>query len=332
MSDLLTQKEIDELMASIQTGAPVHGDAKGKNKSAIKIYDFKTAKRVPRDNIKTFYVIYESFSRLLVTYLNATLGVPCDASVVSIEEQTYVEFTNAASNVSVLSIIKMPPLKGSILMRLSSELSYSILDCLLGGADSPSKMHRMFTDIDLVILEKVIRQILILNNDAWEKILKINTVLDGIETNVQFTQIVPPNDTILLITLSIEITGKESLMNFCLPYTSVEPISKLLNDRLISSGAITFENSEETTRNILKKIEPTNVFLKAYFNETTITMDEILTLKTGDVIQLEHKLTYPINIEIGHIPRLKGILGAKSKYYAIKITQICDEEENINER
>jgi len=327
VSDLLTQQEIDELMASIQTGNDIPSDDKTKSKNQIKAYDFKTARRVPRDHIRTFNVIYESFSRLLVTYLNSTLGVPCDANVVSIEEQTYVEFTNAVSNVSVLSLLKMPPLKGSQLMRISPEMAYYVLDCLLGGAQSPSKKHRMFTDIDLVILEKVIRQILLLNNEAWDKILKINTVLEGIETNIQFSQIVPPTDTVLLITISVGISGRQSLMNFCLPYTSIEPISKSLNTRLLSSSGIEIENSQETTKNILKKIEHTNIYLKAFFNETTITMEDIINLKPGDVIQLEHKLNEPINLNIGHIPRLKGILGSKSKNYAIKVTHICDEEE-----
>jgi flagellar motor switch protein FliM len=327
VSELLTQKEIDELLAAIQDGNASEIIDKEEKKEKIRIYDFKTAKRVPRDQIKTLHVVYESFTRLLATYLNGALGVLCDATVTSIEEQTYMEFTNAVSSTSVLAILKMPPLVGPLLLRLSPEISYSIIECLLGGMNSPSDKRRVFTEIDLVILEKIIRQILLLNNDAWQKVLKVNATLDGIETSIQFAQIVPPSDTILIITINVTVADSEALINLCIPYTAIEPISKSLNARLLNATSHEKIQYDEYTELILKNIETTPVVMKASLSETTISMEDLMNLQINDVIQLDHRLDEPIKLDIGHIPRLKGVLGVKNKHYAIRLTQINEEED-----
>ncbi len=327
MNELLTQSEIDELLAAIKEGADVPADSSNAKKSEARPYDFRTAKRVSRDQIKTLNVIYESFSRLLSTYLTGTLGVVCDTSVLSIEEQSYVEFTNAVSPSSVLAILKMPPLAGPLLLRVSPELSYTVLDCLLGGMNVPSTSHRNFTEIDLVIIEKIVRQFLLLNSEAWEKITKVSTLLEGLETSVQFAQIVPANETILIITLNVHLLNSDALMNFCLPYPAIEPIAKDLNMRLIAFGQNEKAPTDQYQDEILSNLNDTQVILKAILSETTIKIEDLMSLQIGDVVQLENKIVDPIKINIGHISRLSGILGRKANRYAIKITQINDVED-----
>lgn len=330
MNELLTQSEIDELLASIQEGTDEAIDISNKSKNEARSYDFRTAKRVSRDQLKTLHIIYESFSRLLSTYLTGTLGFMCDTTILSIEEQSFTEFTNAVSASSILAILKMPPLTGPLLLRISPELSYSVLDCLLGGMNSPNDTHRLFTEIDLVILEKIIRHFLLLNNEAWEKILKVNTLLEGLETSVQFAQIVPPTETILIVTLSVRIRDNNALVNLCIPYPAIEPISKALNTRLIAFGQNEKIQTDQYQEEILSNLHHTQVILKAILSETTIRIEDLMNLQVGDVVQLEHKLSDPIKIDIGHISRLSGVLGKKSNHYAIKITQINDAEDNNN--
>lgn len=331
MNELLTQSEIDELLASIQGGNIQNNDTMGSKRKEVRLYDFRTAKRVPRDQIKTLNVVYETFARLLGTYLTGTLGILCKTSVISIEEQSYLEFTNAVSPSSVLAILKMPPLTGPLLMRLSPELSYSILECLLGGVNSLSNKHQVFTEIDLVILEKIIRHFLLQHNEAWEKVMKVNTLLDGIETSVQFAQIVPPTETILIVTLNVAILDTETIMNLCIPYPTIEPIAKILRTRFTVTNQDENEDMEKYEEEILQHLHQTPVILKASLSETTIRIEDLLNLQVGDVIQLEHKLSDPVKIDIGHIPKLYGVLGKKGSRYAVRITQISEEENKNNE-
>ena len=189
----------------------------------------------------------------------------------------------------------------------------------------------MFTEIDLVILEKIIRQFLPLINESWEKVVHIKTQLEGIETNIQFAQIVPPSETIAIVTLSLRIMGNDCLISMCIPYGSMEPVADILNARLLAVGRPETEMERTYHDPILKKIKTTLVPLKAILSETTITVNELRQLQAGDVIQLDNRIGDPIQINIAHMPRLIGQLGTKSKRYAIQVTGFVYEEDEEHE-
>lgn len=327
MGEILTQQEIDQLLRSLDDGtSSVIPDAPSTG-NKIRSYDFRTANRIPRDQMKTLHSIYENFARVFSTYLTGTLGVLCDADIVSIEEQTFQEFTNSTPPASLLAILKMEPLHGPTLFQLSPEIAYAILECLLGGSGSPAENRRMFTEIDLVILEKIVRQLLPIISGAWDKIVKVETVLDGMETSLQFAQIVQPSETIVIITINAKIGTVEALLNFCLPQIALEPVAKDLNTRLLAVGRIDRKNTENYHDSILEMIRTTPVNLKAILSETTITVSELMNLQVGDVIQLDSKLGDNMVLKIGHIPRLEGVLGSRGNRYAVRITGINYEEE-----
>ncbi|MBP7402119.1 MAG: flagellar motor switch protein FliM [Clostridia bacterium] len=325
MADILSQNEIDQLLQALNDGDADALLGESAVELRIKPYDFRTANRIPRDQIKTLHIIYENFARLLSTYLTGTLGTMCETNVAFIEEQTYFEFSNSVPPNSILAILGMQPLESPVLLRVSPELSYMILECLLGGMDMASEIHRNFTEIDLVILEKIIHQILPLCDESWEKVLSVNTRLDGIETSVQFAQIVPPNETIAIVTIGVQIGGTEGLINICIPQMALEPIAKILSTRLLNSGrpAKADDSYQET---MLHMLQTTPIPLKAILAETTIQVSDLVGLQVGDVIQLEARPGDPVKVDIGHIPRILGALGTHSSHLAVQITDIHFDE------
>ncbi|NLN45786.1 MAG: flagellar motor switch protein FliM, partial [Clostridiaceae bacterium] len=263
MADILSQNEIDQLLQALHDGSADAFMGESAIETRVKPYDFRTANRIPRDQIKTLHIIYETFAHLLSTYLTGTLGATCDTSVAYIEEQTYSEFSNSLPPNSTLAILETKPLEAPVLLRLSPELAYMILECLLGGLDTVSDIHRNFTEIDLVILEKIIRQILPLFDESWSKVLSVSSRLDGLETSVQFAQIVAPNETVAIITLSVRIGAQEGQVNICLPQMALEPIAKILNTRLLNAGHSSRQTNESDQETMLAMIRMTPVPMRA---------------------------------------------------------------------
>jgi len=327
MSDILTQKEIDQLLQDVSEAKVMKASAGQPGDPKIRVYDFRTANRIPRDQIKTLNLIYETFARQVSIFLTATLGVNCDASLLSIEEQTFLEMSNSIQPGSLMAILKMAPLHGPVLFRLSPEVSYAMIESLLGGDAQPHDFRRSFTEIDLAILEKIIRQILLQVNEAWERIVHVNTVLESIETSIQFAQIVQPGDTIVTVSIGLNIGGNQSLINFCIPQNALEPVNKNLNNRLLATGHPEKKPTDSYHDTILDKIKTSKIPLKAILSETTIRIQDLITLQVGDVIQLDNKTHQPIKLKIGHISRLSGVLGYRNHRYAIKITSVNYEED-----
>ncbi|MDP4153153.1 MAG: flagellar motor switch protein FliM [Bacillota bacterium] len=331
MADVLSQREIDELLKALTTGDVDTQVVKPEEPKGIKKYDFKTANKFPKEQMRTLNIIYENFALLLSTFLSGTLGTYCEVNVVSVEEQAYYEFTNSFPSPVILAIMSMNPLEGSSLLEVSPSVAYAILSRLFGGLATATGTDRMFTEIDLVIIEKIIRQFMPLLNEAWSKVMKIDTLLDRIETSSQFAQIVSANETIAIITVSVKVDDTEGLMNFCIPHISVEPIAKNLNTRLASTGTSYGKKVESNKDAIIRQLYNTQLTLHAVLSETAVTVRDITHLQPGDVIQLDKKIDDLISVKVEHLPKIIGSLGVKGNKYAIKIADIEKEEEALNE-
>ena len=334
MSEILSQNEIDELLKAMSTGSyssEDDADAEG-DESRVREYDFRTANRFSKEHIKTLNMIYENFAMLFTTYLSGTLRAMCQVDVVSIEEQKYQEFTNSLPSPVVLGIFSMPPLVGPTLIELSPSVTYMIISRLLGGIESRSSASKSFTEIELALVERVMRQFILLLKESWERVIKIETHLDRIETSSQFAQIVAANETIAIITLNVKIGASEGLVNFCLPHMALEPVVKQLNTKNIFRSSIEDSARVPATANIQQRINVTKLDLTAQFNGTRNTFRDILHLQPGDIIRLDHKLNDPLTVKVGHLPKFMAEVGVRERRYAMKITEILREEDLEHEQ
>ena len=80
MSDILTQAEIDELLNALSAGLEPETPPETSNETSIKPYDFKTANRFPKEQIRTMSIAFQSYSQLMSNRLTAILrtSVECE--------------------------------------------------------------------------------------------------------------------------------------------------------------------------------------------------------------------------------------------------------------
>ena len=332
LGNVLSQKEIDELLKGIHSGElDVDEIRNDEDEVKIKKYDFKGPNKFAKEQIRTLNIIYENFAQLMASHLTGMLRIYCQVDVVSVEEQTYQEFNNSLPEPVILAILGLNPLEGPALIEVSSSISYRIIDLILGGKGHESEHSTNFTEIEIAIIERVLRQLLVHLKESWYRVLKINPTIDKIETNAQFAQIVSPNETIAIITLSVQIGEVEGLVNFCIPYLSIEPAIKNLNTKYWFSSNYTKKELDDYRPDITKKIIKTPLTIRAILGESTLSISDILSLQAGDVLNLEKNISKELEVKVGHLNKFKGILGIHNKKYAIKITDIIMEEEDDNE-
>jgi flagellar motor switch protein FliM len=193
------------------------------------------------------------------------------------------------------------------------------------------EVTRNFTEIELVLLERVIRQFVGLLKESWGRVVELrNVMLERIETSPQFAQIVALNETVALVTIKIAIGRNEGLMVFCLPQLALEPISKQLNTKMMFQSSDNRSHPPQTQK-IRSRIETTPLPVRAVFGETQTSVRDVLGLQQGDIIQLDHNLSQPLTLKIGHLAKFRGSIGIKDNRYAIKISEIIREEETENE-
>ncbi len=231
MGDILSQEEIDSLLSALSSGEVDAEEMKNADERTIKNYDFKRPAKFSKEHLRTLELIFEHYGRLLSTNLPVYLRKNIQVSVVSSETVTFNEFTNALSNPVILGIINFQPLSGNILIDLTSSLGYAFIDRMLGGNGEPIDKVRDFSEIEMGILYKIITISAQLLREPWKNVIEVDPVLERIETNTQFAQIIAPNEMIAIVTLNVKMAEVEGFLNICIPYLTIETIIDNLNTK-----------------------------------------------------------------------------------------------------
>lgn len=327
LNEILSQSEIDNLINDLEMGdQETANDRAGDSERCVRPYDFKTANRFPKEQMRTINIVMQNYTQLLSNYFASALGNTCEIEILSIEELTFYEFNNALPSPVVLAIVNVEPFEGSIMMQVSAELADAVISRLFGGASTNTLTKKAFTEIELVIIERVIRQMLHFFDEAWTKVIKTRSKLERIETSSQFAQIVDINEPIAVITLSVKIGSDTGVISICLPHMALEPVAKQLNTRSWYSNS-QGRKINPNSKAMGKKIYNTMVQLHAIFNDTTASVKDIAYLQVGDVIQLEHQLDEPLTVKVQNIPKFRADIGTNGLKYAIRITDVIKEKD-----
>ncbi|MBQ8546860.1 MAG: flagellar motor switch protein FliM [Lachnospiraceae bacterium] len=325
MGDVLSQKEIDDLLAAFSSGEIDAEEMKGTTEKQVKNYDFNRPTKFSREHLRTLEIIFEHYGRLLSTHLPAYLRRTVNVEVMNSEAVIYSEFTNALSNPVLLGIVDFKPLEGNIIIELSDNLGFAIVDRMLGGPGLPLDKSRDFSEIELVIIERIFTIITNLLHDPWENVVSLRPRLTRIETNCQFAQMIAPNETVSIITLNVKVGNTEGMLNICIPYAVLEPVIDKLNTKSWYSSE-KLKDDEVYREFIELVIAKAKVPIKAILGRSTISVNDFINMQKGDIIKLDTKMEDELNVFVGNIWKFTALPGSSSDTYAVKISSIVREE------
>lgn len=325
MGDVLSQSEIDNLLAALSSGELDADEFKDTGEKVIKNYDFHRPSKFSKEHLRTLDIIFEHYGRLLSTHLPAYLRKNVQVEVINSEAVVYQEFTNALSNPVLLGIIDFSPLEGNIIIELAENVGYAIVDRMLGGSGNPLEKSRDFSEIELVIIERIFTVMTNILSEPWANVVKLNPRLIRIETNSQFAQIISPSDMASIVTLNIKIGNIEGMMNVCLPYACLEVIIDKLNTKywystMQEKGDSNYQEFIETA------IAKARIPVKAVLGKSSISLNELIQMQKGDIIKLDRKIDDELSVYVGNIKKFTALPGASSDSYAVKISTIIREE------
>ena len=326
MGEVLSQNEIDNLLKALSSGELDVEEIKNNEEKTVKNYDFARPAKFSKEHLRTLEIIFEHYGRLLSTNLPAYLRRPVQVEVMNSEAVTYSEFSNALSNPVLLGVIDFEPLEGNIVMEIASNIGFAMVDRLLGGAGNPLDKVREFSEIELVILERMFSICVNLLRDPWQNVVSIVPRLERIETNSQFVQIISPSEMIAIITINLKIGDVEGLMNICLPYIVLEPVMDKLNTKYWFS---TMQDKDVNTYEeaIASLISKAQIPVKAILGSSSISVNDFLNLNVGDIIKLNSRMDDELNVYVGNINKFTALPGSSNDRYAVRLTKVLRGDE-----
>jgi len=326
LGEVLSQNEIDSLLAALSNGELDAEEIKAKDEVHVRNYDFARPAKFSKEHLRTLEIIFEHYARLLSTHLPLHLRKNVQVSVASSETVVFSEFSNALSNPVILGVVDFNPLKGSIMMEMSPNLGFTVIDRMLGGQGAPIEKNRGFSEIELIILEKIMVLCMQLMKEPWKNVAEINPIMERIETNSQFAQIIAPNDMIAIVTLNVTIGNVDGFMNICIPYFTVEDVIDRLSTRFWYSS-MKEDSEEDLSIYIESLIRRAEVPITARLGKSIITVDDFANLQCGDIIRLDTNAGEMLPVYVGNIKKFLAVPGKVNDNYAVRVTSVLREEE-----
>ncbi len=326
MGDVLSQSEIDSLLSALSAGELDVEEIENSKEKQVKDYDFRRPTKFSKEHLRTLEIIFEHYGRLLSTNLPVYLRKAVNVEVASSETVTFSEFTNALSNPVVLGVINFKPLTGNILMEISTNIAFAILDRMLGGQGLPLDKNRDFSEIELSILDKIMVTCMNLLREPWKNVVEIDPFLERIETNPQFAQIIAPNEMIAIVTLLIRIGEVEGYMNACLPFITLEDVMDKLNTKFWFA-TMQADNDENYSEYIEAMIRRATIPVKAVLGKSVVSVMDFASLQVGDVIRLDSDVDGELSIYVGNLKKFTALPGTNKDKYAVRVTSVIHEEE-----
>jgi len=322
MNEVLSQDEIDQLLTAISSGDSDTDDFKPVSDTRkIKIYDFKRPDKFSKEQLRTVSNMHETFARLTTTSLSAQLRSLVHVHVASVDQLTYEEFIRSIPTPTTLAVVNMDPLKGNAVLEIDPTITFCMIDRLFGGRGSTTgNKNRDLTDIEQSVMEGIIVRILANMREAWTQVIDLRPRLGQIETNPQFAQIVPPSEMVVLVTLEMKVGEEEGMMNFCIPYLTIEPIISKLSSQFWFSS-VRRSSTTQYLGTLKEKLSSVEMDVVAEVGSIDLPIREVLSLRAGDVVRLSNiRVGDPLTLSVGSKKKFYCQPGVVGKKMAVQVT------------
>lgn len=331
MAKILSQDEIDALLTTVSTG---DSDDSSSNLSideaaddrlrSIVTYDFKHPNRVSKDQIRTLENMHDNFAGHFGSALSAILRSVAEVDLVSVDQITYSEFIMSLVTPSCSYTFSADPLEAVCLVDFNPTLTFAFIDRMFGGHGKILEAERELTVIERSVMTRLVARLYTELEKSWEHLVQIKIKQMSYETNPQFIAIVPPGETVVVISFQIKLFQSTGLLTVCYPYVALEPVI----DRLSAQNwidATKKKNVEKDRITNMSNLMPVESMVAANLLETNLKMKDFLQLKLGDIVPSEKKITSPMMILVNGRKKLFAKPGLSGKKRAFQVMGPYDE-------
>jgi flagellar motor switch protein FliM len=334
MADVLDQSEVDALLSAVDTGEGSRSDpmvfsqARGRQQE-VRAYDFKRPERVSKDQMRSLEAIHEGFARNFGASLSGFLRTIVEVRVATIEQLTYSEFIHSLPNPTCFNLLNAAPLQGQLCLEISPLIIYPIIDRLLGGSNAELFIpQRPLTAIEWRLVKRITDRAVTTLNEVWSSLVPVQFELAETESNPHLVQIVAPNEVVVVIGCELKMGTRAGTMTLCLPFNVIEPVM----GKLATQSWLAYQRkaaSEQQREQISTHLKGAVVNLRAFLAQTTITVNDLLRLRPGDIIQTVKQADMEMILQVENRNKFAGRLYRHKGARAIRITRPAEADESL---
>ncbi len=310
---ILNQDEIDNLLGF--DGSEEDGDSDSGIRAII------DSGLVSYERLPMLEIVFDRLVRMMTTSLRNFTSDNVEVSLDNISSIRFGDYLNSIPLPAILAVFRAEQLDNYGLMTVDSNLIYSIVDVLLGGHRGTAAMRvegRPYTTIERQLVQKMIKVVLHDAQRAFAPLTQVDFTLDRIETNPRFAAIARPANAAILVRLRIDMEDRGGRIELMLPYSTLEPIRKMLLQQFMGEK---FGRDNIWESHLASQLWSTGIDVQAVLDEYQTPLSKVMGLEVGDTIMLNTNPDSEILMRCGTIPVAKAKIGRMGHHVAVRVSK-----------
>ncbi|SDT75855.1 flagellar motor switch protein FliM [Actinoplanes derwentensis] len=258
-------------------------------------YDFRRPIKLSREHVRTLQIAFETYARSCGTLLTTRLRAVSNVSLISIEQLNYDEYVAALANPTIIAVVNLDPLPGTVLLEIAQSAVMTAIDHMLGGPGG-TQPERPLTDVEMPLLRGLIERMLGELRYGFESMVDLTPKLKEIEYNAQFLRAHAPGDAVVVASLETKIGAEECIATICLPFNTILPV--LSKTETVVLTAAERQERDTSLRNLTIGLSAAPIDVAVRFHPIRMRTDDIVDLRPGDVVPLGHPTSRPLDVTV----------------------------------
>ncbi|HEY7164383.1 MAG TPA: FliM/FliN family flagellar motor switch protein [Candidatus Binatia bacterium] len=310
MNQVLSQDEVDALLKGVTSDQPEQAEAASPKSaptqpdgiqvrpvSEVAPYDFSRSENSSIARLPGLEVIFSNFSRRLQSMFASELGKSVDVNFQGMEVLSYENLIQRLPLPASIHAVRLEPLRGIATFVVEARLAFAMIELFFGGSGQKAiKIEgRDFTPIETRFLGKFVERMLRGMEEAWQAVIKLRGRYLRSELNPYLLNAGGLGDAVVSAAYIVNMSPISGTVLFSLPIAGIEEV----RDRLKSGAPIA--DDSENTGNVGCLQQPllnTAVNVQVVVDVVSMTVDEILKLRQGDIIQLNARSLDEVELRV----------------------------------
>lgn len=285
--------------------------------ASIRAHNFRHSGFLAASELRRIRQRHEQIIRSLAARLAIFLRLEFSLQLAKVHIEGYQKFIETLANPTYITLFKTDPLKGAGLLVLSPKLALTLVDRLLGGPGQMPPDNRDLTDIEVALSDQSAMLMLTEWCNHWPEMRNLHPTILGHENNSKFLQTSPPDTAMLILTVSASIAEQNETFQLVFPYSTLEPLMRLLNPELNGATTVAPRPSQPRWNPGFDEVK---VLLTAEWQDLKMSARDISQLKPGDLLGLDPACAAQVLVRFGNVPKFFGRPGTSDARWAVQLT------------
>ncbi len=312
VKDLLSQAEIDALLANVQAQ-----DVRADNAEApAQTFDLASRRQPKKRRLPGLEQINKRFAERFRDSISDVLGQGVDVISLDLQFLPYSEYLHSLYVPTSLNLLRVHPLKGAAMLVFDARLVFRLVDMFFGGSGGQGSADgRDFSPVERRVLSRLVQRALGDYQQAWTLVQDVQCEGFAMEVNPAMAAIAANAETVVLCRFQIELEGGGGgEFHITLPQLMLEPVREQLGRSESTDQSVDDPYWQAALRDSLMELR---VATRCTIAEPVLSLREVASMKVGDIIPLGAGQRSVL--KAGGIAMASASLGVANGQLALKI-------------